>query len=142
MPDKKNANEWLVAFNEMTSKTALAHLDTRVLSLDDTHFSILSTISDAHRQPFGLLHGGVSMLFAESVASYHSAWCCDLAVEAPVGVDINGTHISSAKDGELKITATLLRRAKSFVFHEVEVLHLDTGRVLCKARVTNYLKPL
>ncbi len=129
-------------FSEFAPRTAMAHLDTRATYLDDERFVIESTMTDAHRQPFGLLHGGVSLLFAETVASFHAAWLCDLTVAAPVGVDINGTHLSSAKKGELRITAKLLRRAQSFVFHEVEVYHLDKDRVLCKARVTNYFKPI
>jgi len=139
---KEKISQWLKIFSEFGPRTAMAHLDARPISLDHNHFMIESTMSDAHRQPMGLLHGGISLLFAETVASFHSAFLCDLEKVAPVGVDINGTHLSSAKSGDIRITATLLRQASSFIFHEVEVYHIDAGRVLCKARVTNYLKPL
>lgn len=139
---EKDPEKWMEMFSEFAPRTAMAHLDIRPTFLDDQTFIIESTIGDAHRQPLGLLHGGVNMLFAETVASFHAAWLCDLKLAAPVGVDINGTHLSSAKEGELRITAKVLRRARAFVFHEVEIYHLDTDRILCSARVTNYLKPI
>jgi 1,4-dihydroxy-2-naphthoyl-CoA hydrolase len=98
-------------------------------------------IGPAARQPFGLLHGGVSLLLAETAASFHAAWLADLREVAPVGVDINGTHLSGATDGTVITTARVLRRAHAFVFHEVTLTHAETGRVLCSSRVTNYLRP-
>ena len=132
---------WIEGMREMTNKTAMGAVGGAVVAIDDDHSVIEMEISDASRQPYGLLHGGVSMLLAESAASLHSAWLADLTKEAPVGLDINGTHVSSAREGLVRATARLIRRARSHVFHEVESVHVDTGRLLCRARVTNFLKP-
>ena len=57
----------------------------------------------------------------------------------PVGLDINGTHIRSAREGMLRVKAQLVRQARSHIFHEVEIEERSSGRVLCRCRVTNYL---
>jgi uncharacterized protein (TIGR00369 family) len=132
---------WMEAFAAIRERTAMGPLGTECIELSDEHLVLTMTISDAARQPFGLLHGGVSLLLAETAASFHSAWLADLASVAPVGVDINGTHLSSATEGTVLTTARVLRRAQSFIFHDVELTHGETGRALCRARVTNYLRP-
>jgi len=138
----QNAEDWIKGFEEMGDRTASGPLGVKMLSIDDEGLVLEMEITNAARQPFGLLHGGVSLLLAETAASTHSAWLCDTSTHAPVGVDINGTHVSGAREGTVHTIAKVIRKSRSFVFHEVEVVHVDTGRTLCKARVTNYLKTL
>jgi uncharacterized protein (TIGR00369 family) len=138
----RDPQAWIVAFDALRATTAMGPLGTRCTHIDDEHIVLEMTISDAARQPFGLLHGGVSLLLAETAASFHSAWLADLGKVAPVGVDINGTHISGATEGTVRVTARVLRRAQAFIFHDVDITHVETGRTLCASRVTNYLRPL
>ena len=112
------------------------------MSIGEDEVVLEFEITDASRQPMGLLHGGVSALVAESAASLHSAFLADLTAQAPVGIDLNATHISSARAGRVRVVGRVVRRASTHVFHQVDVIHLETQRLLCTARVTNYLKPL
>ncbi|MEM1349312.1 MAG: PaaI family thioesterase [Myxococcota bacterium] len=138
----QDAQHWIEGFEAMGAQTATGALGAKMVSIDDEGVVLEIEITDAARQPYGLLHGGVSLLLAETAASTHSAWLCDTSKEVPVGVDINGTHISGAREGRIHTIAKVVRKARSLVFHEVDVVHVDTGRTLCKARVTNYLKPI
>ena len=90
----------------------------------------------------GLLHGGASLLMAESAASAHASWKVDFTQKMPVGVEINGSHLASAREGHVRATATVLRRSRAFIFHEVDITHEESGKLLCRARVTNYYKPV
>lgn len=137
----RTAEAWIKAFDDLRATTAMGPLGTTCTAIDDEHVVLSMTITHAARQPFGLLHGGVSLLLAETAASFHSAWLADLSAVAPVGVDINGTHLAGATDGLVITTARVLRRAHAFVFHEVTLTHAETGRILCSSRVTNYLRP-
>ncbi len=139
--DERVEADWIEGFVAMREHTAMGPIGADLISIDDDGLVIEATISDAMRQPMGLLHGGVSMLLAETAASLHSAWCADLTKSAPVGIEINGTHVSSAREGRVRAHARVVRRAKAFVFHEIDITHVETGRLLCKSRVTNYLKP-
>ncbi|OAI41797.1 hypothetical protein AYO41_01515 [Verrucomicrobia bacterium SCGC AG-212-E04] len=99
-------------------------------------------ISEKTRQPLGLFHGGMSLVLAESAASVHSCWGLDLSKFAPVGIEINGSHLSSATEGTVRATARVLRRGRSTIVHEVEVHHVETGALMCVSRVTNFFKSI
>lgn len=141
MTDERVEAAWIQGFVKMREFTAMGPIGAEMLSINDEGLVIEATLSDAMRQPMGLLHGGVSMLLAETGASMHSAWLADLTKAAPVGIEINGTHLSSAREGRVQAVVRLVRKARAFVFHEIDIVHVDTGRLLCKSRVTNYLKP-
>lgn len=116
------------------------HLEMEVARFDADDIEITMPITDKCRQPFGLLHGGMSLVLAESAASMHSCWGLDLSEVAPVGVEINGSHLRSAHEGTVRAVGRVLRKTRSLIVHEVEVSHVQSGDLLCVSRVTNFLK--
>lgn len=132
--------EWKEAFDEVIDNTALgAHL-AELVAVDSEEIVLEMPINDHARQPFGLFHGGVSMLLAESAASMHACWGVDLSETVPVGTEIGGSHIASAREGTIVCKATVIKRGRTLIRHRVEILHKETGRLLCDARVTNLYK--
>src|SRR5690625_489234 len=94
-------------------------------------------ITNAARQPFGLLHGGVSMVLAETAASMHACWGVDLTKVVPVGIEINGSHLRSATEGVVLAECRVVRRAQTLIVHEIDIIDEKTGRKLNVSRVTN-----
>jgi 1,4-dihydroxy-2-naphthoyl-CoA hydrolase len=127
-------------FERIIPNTALEPLGISVLSVNEESLNLRMPITNASRQPFGLLHGGISLLLAESAASMHSCWGIDLNSVFPVGIEINGSHLRSASSGFVVATAQLLRRSKTLAVHEVKIVHEETNELLCVCRVTNYYK--
>ena len=127
-------------FERIIPNTALEPLGIHVTSVSEDSLSLRMPITNASRQPFGLLHGGISLLLAESAASMHSCWGIDLNSVFPVGIEINGSHLRSASSGFVVATAQLLRRSKTLAVHEVKIVHEETNELLCVCRVTNYYK--
>ena len=123
-------------------QTAAAPLGIEVAEVNAERVVLTMPITDAARQPMGLLHGGVSMLMAETAASMHACWGLDLTKTAPVGIEINGSHLASASEGNVRAVGEVIRRGAQLVVHEVRITHEETGRLLCVARVTNFLKSL
>jgi uncharacterized protein (TIGR00369 family) len=121
-------------------KTAPEALGVEIISADKESLVLRMPMSDRARQPLGLLHGGISMVLAETAASLHACWDIDLSLFIPVGIEINGSHIRSASEGHILAKATILRRSTKLVVHNVEIAHEESGRVLCLARVTNFYK--
>jgi 1,4-dihydroxy-2-naphthoyl-CoA hydrolase len=121
-------------------KTAPEALGVEIISADKESLILRMPMSDRARQPLGLLHGGISMVLAETAASLHACWDIDLSLFIPVGIEINGSHIRSASEGHILAKATVLRRSTKLVVHNVEIAHEESGRVLCLARVTNFYK--
>jgi 1,4-dihydroxy-2-naphthoyl-CoA hydrolase len=123
-------------------KTAPEALGVEIISVDAEGLLLRMPMSDRARQPLGLLHGGISMVLAETAASLHACWDIDLSRLAPVGIEINGSHIRSAADGYILARASVVRRSSKLVVHNVEIAHEESGRALCLARVTNFYKDM
>ena len=109
-------------------------------SVDENRAVMTMPLSDAVRQPMGWLHGGMTMMLAESVASLHACWGVDLSERVPVGVEINGSHVRSCRTGLVRAVATVVRRSNSLIVHTVEVFSGESGALLSSCRVTNYYR--
>lgn len=94
---------------------------------------------EGNTQPYGLLHGGASVVLAESLGSIGSAMHAHPDRQA-VGVDINATHHRSAREGVVTGTATAVHLGRSSTCYEVVVTD-EQGRRLCTSRITCALVP-
>jgi uncharacterized protein (TIGR00369 family) len=83
-------------------------------------------------QPYGILHGGVSALLAESAASFGGALAAgpDRSV---VGMELNASHLRPLRDGHLTATATPVRVGRSVQVWRIALTD-DEGRAVCEAR--------
>jgi 1,4-dihydroxy-2-naphthoyl-CoA hydrolase len=89
-------------------------------------------IEERVHQPYGILHGGVSALLAESAASMGGA----LNVpddKAIVGIELNASHLRSASSGTLIATATPIRIGRTIQVWNIELTD-ESGRGICSAR--------
>jgi uncharacterized protein (TIGR00369 family) len=94
---------------------------------------------EGNTQPYGLLHGGASVVLAETLGSIGSALHA-MPERLSVGVDINATHHRSARTGTVTGTATAIHLGRTTASYEVVVTD-DEGRRLCTARITCALMP-
>ena len=136
---------WITSVEQLRAllpKTAPEALGVEIVSADAEGILLRMPMSDRARQPSGLLHGGISMVLAETAASLHACWEVDLSRFVPVGIEINGSHIRSASDGHILAKATIIRRSSKLVVHNIEIAHEESGRALCLARVTNFYKAM
>lgn len=85
-------------------------------------------------QPYGLLHGGASVVLAETLGSVAAAMHAGEGRIA-VGLDINATHHRGARSGLVTGTATALSRGSTLASYEVVITDED-GRRLCTSRIT------
>ncbi|MEO5652836.1 MAG: hotdog fold thioesterase [Marmoricola sp.] len=94
---------------------------------------------DGNTQPYGLLHGGASVVLAETLGSVGSA-LHGMPDRLSVGVDINATHHRSATSGIVTGTATAVHLGRSMASYEVVITNED-GKRVCTARITCALLP-
>lgn len=133
---------WLEAMNAPRPFTVQGVFDIRFTDVGDDFAVLEMPITDATRQPFGLLHGGVSLLLAESVASGHATWKVDLRERVPVGVEVSGSHLRSATEGTVQAIGRVVQRGRHFIVHEVEIRLKESGELLSLCRVRNFYKPV
>ena len=89
---------------------------------------------EGNTQPIGLLHGGASVVLAETLGSVGSALHAG-PTRMIVGVDINATHHKSATSGVVTAVATALSLGKTLCSYDVVITN-DKGERTCTARIT------
>ena len=85
-------------------------------------------------QPYGILHGGVSALLAESAASFGAALAAEPG-RSVVGIELNASHLRSVRDGHLTAEATPVRVGRTIQVWRI-ASPTTTGRAICEARCT------
>jgi len=91
-------------------------------------------VTDHHKQPFGLLHGGANLALAEAVASLGALVnCVDGTV--PVGMELNANHLRPVRGGVVTATARPIHRGRSTQVWGIEI-HDEAQRLTCVARCT------
>lgn len=94
---------------------------------------------EGNTQPYGLLHGGASVVLAETLGSVGSALHA-MPDRLSVGIDINATHHRSATSGTVTGTATAIHLGRTTASYEV-VITDEAGKRVCTARITCALLP-
>jgi uncharacterized protein (TIGR00369 family) len=94
---------------------------------------------EGNTQPYGLLHGGASVVLAESLGSIGSGIHAH-PDRVPVGVDINATHHRSATSGLVTGVATAIHLGRTSASYEI-VITDERGKRVCTSRITCALVP-
>jgi len=86
-------------------------------------------------QPFGILHGGASVVLAESLGSIAAALCVDMQKQICVGLDINANHIKSVRDGFVYGKVEPIHIGKTTHVWEIKIVN-DKAEMVCISRIT------
>jgi uncharacterized protein (TIGR00369 family) len=91
-----------------------------------------------NRQPYGLLHGGASVVLAETLGSLGAALHAG-PERIAVGIEISATHHRSATSGHVTGTATPISLGRTLATYEIVIVD-DEGRRVCTSRLTCLLR--
>jgi 1,4-dihydroxy-2-naphthoyl-CoA hydrolase len=89
---------------------------------------------EGNTQPFGLLHGGASVVLAETLGSYAAAVHAG-PDRLAVGIEVGATHHRSTRSGRVTGTATALHLGRTTASYEIVVVDSESRR-LATARLT------
>lgn len=125
----------LEKINEFNKNTLVEHLNIEVIGF--TTDSLIGTMPVDHttHQPFGLLHGGASVVLAETLGSIASNLSLDNKTHYAVGLDINANHIRSVKEGLVKGVSTIIHKGRSTHIWEIKIYN-DREDLICISRLT------
>jgi 1,4-dihydroxy-2-naphthoyl-CoA hydrolase len=90
-------------------------------------------------QPYGLLHGGASVVLAETLGTLAAMMHAGEGKIA-VGIEINATHHRAARAGFVTGIATALSLGKTLATYDV-LVNDDDGSRLCTSRITCLIRP-
>ncbi len=85
--------------NRGSQNTLVAHLGMEILEIGDDFLRARMPVDARTIQPAGILHGGASVLLAETLASWAATFCVDTRRSHCVGLEINVNHIRSVRSG-------------------------------------------
>ncbi|MEO8022187.1 hotdog fold thioesterase [Polaromonas sp.] len=116
------------------ANSAVTHLGIEFLEVGDDFIRARVPVDDRTRQPYGLLHGGVSVVLAETLGS------CGAAFAAPeghrtVGLDINANHLKGVSSGWVTGTTRPVHIGRSTQVWAIELTN-DAGELTCVSRIT------
>ena len=114
--------------------TAIAYLGIEFLAVGDDFIQARVPVDSRTRQPYGLLHGGVSVVLAETLGSCGAAYCTPPG-QRVVGLDINANHIRGATGGWVTGVAKPAHIGRTTQVWQIE-LRDDQGRLTCVSRIT------
>ncbi|MEJ8845417.1 hotdog fold thioesterase [Variovorax rhizosphaerae] len=124
----------LELLNAGNKGTALESLGVEFTEIGDDFLSARVPVDKRTIQPYGLLHGGVSVVLAESLGSSGAHFSSPEGHRA-VGLDINANHLRSARSGWVTGTTRPVHRGKTTQVWAIELVN-DEGELVCVSRIT------
>lgn len=124
----------LADLNALSRGTAMEPLAIEFTALGADFLTATMPVDGRTKQPYGLLHGGASVLLAETLGSTAGNLCCREGYVC-VGVEINANHLRGVRAGSVTGTARPLHVGGRTQVWEIRIED-DRGRLACVSRLT------
>ena len=123
------------AINARARGSLVEHVGIVVTAAGDDWLRGTMPVDARTRQPYGLLHGGASVVLAETLGSMAGGLCVDPATQAVVGLEINANHLRAAREGMVTGTARAIHVGRSTQVWEIRIEN-EAGKLVCISRLT------
>lgn len=124
----------LSELNALNENTAARHLGIEITDMGDDFLRGRVPVDDRTKQPFGLLHGGVSVVLAETLGSIGAYYASPEGHRA-VGLDINANHLRAATSGWVTGTARPVHIGRTTHVWQIDMSN-EAGELTCVSRIT------
>ena len=93
-------------------------------------------VDERTQQPFGILHGGASIVLAETLGSWASFLVTsDDAAARVAGIEVSGSHVWSVRSGYVTGVARPVRPGRTLHFWRIDISDVE-GNLVCTAKLT------
>ncbi|MEQ5835043.1 hotdog fold thioesterase [Marinobacter sp. NFXS9] len=123
------------AMTEGSANTAVRSLGIEYLEVGEDFIKAKMPVDERTRQPFGILHGGASVVLAETLGSMAANYCLRKPDQVAVGLEINANHIRSVSSGWVYGTARPFHIGGSTQVWEIRIEN-EEGKLTCVSRIT------
>lgn len=124
----------LEALNAMGTDNMVGLLDIRFVRIADDSLEATMPVDGRTHQPFGLLHGGASVVLAETLGSV-AGYLCTEGEQKVVGVEVNANHLRSVRSGRVRGLCKALHLGRRHQVWQIEIVD-EQGRLCCSSRLT------
>lgn len=87
------------------------------------------------RQPLGIIHGGASVVLAETIASTAANMAVDFEQYYCVGLEINANHVRSVREGLVQAVTRPIHLGRTTQVWSIDLTNED-GQTTCVSRMT------
>ena len=130
--DKENI---IKLISDRAKGTMVSALGIEITDLGDEYISGKMPVDERTKQPFGLLHGGASAAFAETLGSLGAGNQVDLEQYSVVGIELNSSHLKAVKSGWVYGRATPIRIGRTIQVWDINITN-QKDEAVCKSRLT------
>ncbi|MBX5450858.1 hotdog fold thioesterase [Thermogemmatispora sp.] len=135
-----SSQEIVERLNGTRAGTLWEALDISLVSADKERVVLSMPIGPRHKQQAGYLHGGISVLLAETAASIGTALNINLEEQMALGLEINANHLRPKREGRLTAVATPIHRGRTTHVWEIRILD-EQEKLVCISRCTLAVVP-
>ena len=121
--------------NNSFQDTMMSVLGIEITDFGESYVSGKMHVDNRTKQPFGLLHGGASAAFAETLGSIGAGKHVDLEEYSVVGVELNSSHLKAVSTGWVFGKATPIRVGRTIQVWGIDIKNQEDDLV-CKSRLT------
>ncbi len=125
----------LADLNSFSAGTAVEALGIEIIEMGEDYLKGRMPVDHRTIQPFGILHGGASVVLAESLGSLAAFHCLHDSNQMAVGLDINANHIRSVTSGWVIGTARPIHVGSSTHVWEIRI-ETEGNKLVCISRLT------
>ena len=129
------ANTTLVDLTTRARNTLVEHIGIEYTEIGDDYIKARMPVDHRTVQPARILHGGASVVLAETLGSVAAYLCIDPEQKMAVGLEINANHVRSVREGYVTGTVRALHIGNSTHIWEIHVRD-DRDRLVCISRIT------
>jgi 1,4-dihydroxy-2-naphthoyl-CoA hydrolase len=117
--------------------TMVSFLDIQITNIGNQSLSAKMPVSNKTVQPVRILHGGASVVLAESLGSLAAFMTIDNSKFAAVGLEINANHVRPVSEGgEVEGSATAIHIGKKTQIWETKIFDTSNKKLVCISRLT------
>jgi len=130
-----SSEELVTRINSTREGSVWDVLDIKLVTAEKDKVVATMPIGPNHLQQVGYLHGGVSVVLAESVASLGTVLNIDASRQMAFGLEINANHLRPKRDGQLTAVATPIHRGRTTHVWDIRISDED-DKLVCISRCT------
>jgi len=131
----KDSEAILQSLNALSKNTMMEHLGIVFTEYGEGFVCAKMPVDHRTHQPYGILHGGASVVLAETLGSVASHTTIDIENQICVGQEINANHIKSVRSGYVYGKATPIHLGKKSQVWEIRITNED-DELVCISRLT------
>ncbi|WP_373474703.1 hotdog fold thioesterase [Sphingorhabdus sp.] len=111
------------------------YLGIEFIDFGDDWIKARMPVDERTKQPYGRLHGGASVVLAETIGSIGAAMTVDRSKFAVVGMEINANHVRPVKDGYVYAVARPESMGRTTQIWSIRIED-EAGKLVCISRIT------